>query len=487
MREEILRMEHISKRYGNAVALDDFHLNLYKGEVIGIIGLSASGKTTIVEVASGRERVDSGAIYIDEELRRGKKAAEDRSVFSISRQSMLIGQLSVAENMFVVQGCNTPLIGKVLLNKPRIRMRCEEVLEHFSLDVSPDIHADELSVVEHRLVELVIAYLSGAKIILLDSVLEMLNPQEIAKVCRIVAQMCEEGLSFIFFGYRLQEMQKVADRIVLLKEGKNVRELYPDEFDQLLVNRILAGSPMPKPLHNRMREEAVLRMENVTSELYEGVSFDIRSGEIVGVFEPMRQFGIEMRELLTGMIRPDSGEILFKDRPSDLKKSFRVKNGMAYFSQNAINIQCFDQLNWRDNVAMRSLRNIGKYGFVNPRVMRYIENRFEPQLGLSKADRNNPLEELDIYTRQRIFLASWELVRLDLLIWSEPFDQVDLITQHHIEQFLDQKASQGTGIVILSSNPDMMFSVCDSFLYCSMGKGKIKYSNEEMRQIYRQV
>ena len=211
MKTEVLRMEHIGKSLNRVKILDDFRLNVYQGEILGVIGLSGSGKTTIANILAGLEPVDSGRIFYREELvvEHGKSMGRQPGIYVIHNTIRLVPQVTVAENIFVIKNNS---LKKVLIRQKAMNQQAKMLLAEVGLDIPPQTLAEELSPPEQHLVSLAKAMALGAKLIVLDEITEAYTYRELIRLKRAVRRLREKGVAFIYLSHNVSELLDFAER-----------------------------------------------------------------------------------------------------------------------------------------------------------------------------------------------------------------------------------------------------------------------------------
>lgn len=481
MKQEVLRMEHIYKSYGNISVLKDFKLNLFKGEILGVVGLSGSGKTTILDIVAGNESSDGGRIYINENEVKGNEKRLD--VFCIQSRTMLVQPLSIAENIFVISKHKSP---KFLLANSGMNSQIKEIFHKLRLNISPSKLVQNLSSSERHLVELVKAYVLNAQILIIDDIIDGYSPIELMEFKRIVGYMKSKNVSFIFLSNKIEVIQDITDRIILLDDGKNLKTFQTGQLEKEEFSKLLAGGDFNSRFEkdNCSSDEIVFSGKNLNSYRLENVSFDIKKGEIVGFFDISNKSNMNIYNILEGKKIQYEGEFYSDGKRYKAKSPNKAKkHGLGFISKNSINSDVFLNLTYLDNILLSSAKKIGLIFYFKSKLIKFIDRSYSKALNISEKDRKESARFFDIYTKQKIYLSRWDFVNLKLLLCDRPFENVDMVTKKILQEFFDSYAKKGVAVVVFSSNIESMLTICDSVFVFSSNKLKGKYTRDEILKL----
>ena len=285
-----LELRGITKRFPGVVANDNVNLTLNTGEVIALIGENGAGKSTLMSVLYGMYQPDEGQILVDDQVVQFTSPADaiKAGIGMVHQHFMLVPVFTVAEN--VVLGVEpTGRLGKLHIDEARKMVR--EVSEKYSLDLDPDAIIEDLPVGVQQRVEIVKVLLRDAKVVVFDEPTAVLTPNEILEFFEIVNTLVRAGRGVVFITHKLKEALSIANRIAVLRRGKVVGTADPATASESQIAEMMVGRPVQLTVDKKVAQagEVVLNVSDLTvldadgRSHVEGVSFNVRSGEIVGI------------------------------------------------------------------------------------------------------------------------------------------------------------------------------------------------------------
>jgi simple sugar transport system ATP-binding protein len=320
-RPVVLEMRHITKRYPGVVANDHIDLELRDGEVLALLGENGAGKTTLMNILYGLVTPDEGEILLNGEPIEIREPADAiaRGISMVHQHFMLVPVFTVAENISLGQ---EPMSNPVFLDRKAASQRIVELGKSFGFDIDPDAKVESLSVGWQQRIELLKALDRKADVLVLDEPTAVLTPQETAEIFVVLKRLATEGHSIIFISHKLYEVMEIADRIVVIRRGKVVGTRLPSETDEddlaeLMVGRAVQltvdrGESHPADAALLVRDLSV--NDDRGHQAVRGVSFEVRSGEILGIAGVAGNGQSELVEALTGLRNPAGGNVTLEGR-----------------------------------------------------------------------------------------------------------------------------------------------------------------------------
>ncbi|WP_323745491.1 ABC transporter ATP-binding protein [Parvivirga hydrogeniphila] len=316
----VLELRGITKIFPGVVANDDVSLALEPGEIVALLGENGAGKTTLMNVVYGLLSADGGEVYVDGKPAKIKspRDAIDLGIGMVHQHFMLVEPLTVTEN--IVLGREPGRFG--VIDFPTARERVRALSEQYGLKVDPDAKIQDLSVGMQQRVEILKALYQGARVLILDEPTAVLTPQEVHELFSVVRSLVDEGLSVVFITHKLEEVMAVADRIVVMRDGRVVGETKPAETDMVGLARMMVGRDVVLRIEKGTARcgEPVLQVEDLRVrddrrlEAVRGVTFEICGGEVVALAGVDGNGQRELVEAIVGLRRPESGSIRLKGR-----------------------------------------------------------------------------------------------------------------------------------------------------------------------------
>ncbi|MEI7615596.1 MAG: sugar ABC transporter ATP-binding protein, partial [Actinomycetota bacterium] len=372
--DTVLKMENITKTFPGVIALEDVSIELYKGEVLGILGENGAGKSTLIKKLAGNYIKDSGSIYVDGQKFEIKSPSEAMAsgIRVIYQELNTLNNLTVAENIF---------IGEQLVKGPfkiidwkAMSKKAEEILDSLNVVLDPNSVIGDLSISEKQIVEIAKAISKDAKILVMDEPTAALSEEETQSLFKIIANLKSRGVSIIYISHRLKEIFQITDRVVVLRDGKKVEakktiETNANELVALMVGRDIKEM-YPKrevPIGN-----TVMEVKNLTAGGFTDISFKLRKGEILGIFGLLGSGRTSLVKALFGANKVKSGEILINGKKVDIKspKMARdVKIGLVPLDRKVEGLAL--RLGVKENITLANIDDLGK-GFL---INKQLENK----------------------------------------------------------------------------------------------------------------
>lgn len=487
MKSELLRMEHICKASLGIDVLDDFKLNVFKGEILILIGLSGSGKTMLANILAGRESMDSGSIYFAEQkvVIGSKSISKKLGIYCLHNKSSLVPQLSVAENIFVIKNNS---LRKILLNKKAIDNQTKLLLSEIGLDISPDTPAGSLTLAQQHLVEYAKAMASGAKLIVVEDFTGSYTAREIEKLKQVTLHFKNAGISFLIETHRTVEIFEVADRISIMRDGKNVKTLYRDEFNKDYVFNLLVGREFTRRYEriSKRTEKEILRVQELTSpELLNKISFNLYQGEILGILDMENKSNMKLADILTGFSQAFSGEIYLDGVRTEIKDLEQaIKYGIGLIPQDGINSQLLQNMSFPDNLSFLLLKKLKKWLlYINQNLVDCLGEEFRAELGIGENQDKIELENFDLYTRLKILFMKWILYKPKVLICIKPCSIADIVMKEIIYSMLDKATERGIAVILISSDLAEVSAICDRVIVLADEKVKVQFAKNDIPKL----
>lgn len=314
-----LEMRGITKRYPGVVANDSVDLEVRPGEIHALLGENGAGKTTLMNILYGLARPDEGQILLDGEPVRiaGPSDAIARGISMVHQHFMLVPVLTVAENILLGKEA---MANPLFLDRGEARRRIRELGARFGFEIDPDERVGRLSVGWQQRVEILKALYRDARILVLDEPTAVLTPQETVEIFAVLRRLANEGHSIIFISHKLYEVLEIADRITVIRRGKVVGERRPEDTDEDDLAELMVGREVQLTVDRgtshpgeAVLEVSDLRVRNDRGRVaVDGVSFEVRAGEILGIAGVAGNGQDELVEAITGLRRPSGGRIMLE-------------------------------------------------------------------------------------------------------------------------------------------------------------------------------
>ncbi|GEM_PF-554565 len=480
MRKEIIRASHLRKRYEDSLILKDFNINLYEGEVMGIIGLHDSGKSTVLNILSGKEAPSEGSIFFNENKADMRELYNQGRVFLLQKNSALIDTLSVLDNIFVVKKHNKK---KVWLNQGPIYKQLVQKFEELGITISPLTKVGNLTEEGHHIIEIVKAYILGAKVIFIDDILTGYSNEEYTYLIRIIEKLRKKGLSFIIAGHQVEKIQMYADRIIFLVNGKSVKVIKNMRRNQIDPQKILFEDTrlsFEYPAEKQKCGDARFKVMNLHGEGLNNSQLQFNKGEIVLVIDILKNTNQRLFQWFNNENKCFSADIYIDDKFYDkrTKKNSGLLLTEDFNTENKI-VEC---LSLRDNLCLSQYKKFLVLGFIKKSRVQYVKNDFLKWVGEWRD--TDSCRHLSQKEKINMLLYGIELKQAKVLLCKNPEEVVDYNDYLLIENRLKRLAQNGMSIGIFASNINRVQTIADSFIFISDGRIKGKYSMNEFKTFF---
>ncbi len=466
-----LEMRGITKRFPGVVACDSVDLNLRSGEILALLGENGAGKSSLMNVLYGLYRQDSGSIVVngDEVTLDSPLAAFRLGIGMVHQHFMLVPNLTVTENV-ALGFCHQHAFA---LDLEAVRYRILEVSRRHGLEVKPDALIWQLSVGEQQRVEQIKALVLGANLLIMDEPTAALTPQETDELLDLLREMARKECSVIFISHKLNEVRRVSDRVMVLRGGKRVyegptRELSDRELADRMAGRTLgqASSRTPQPL----REEVALDVVNVRAKgdrgkpALDGVTFNVRKGEIFGIAGVSGNGQRELAEVINGLRKVESGNILIdywnitNHTPLQI-----IDKGMGYIPENRIREGTIPSFSVRENLILKEYDapSLSHRGFLNREKTKRFASDLVFSFEIKAPDIETPCATLSGGNIQKVILAREITRQPKVLIAVYPIRGLDLGATEHVHRQLLKISESGTAVLLISEELDELLDLCD--------------------------
>lgn len=466
--EYVLRMEGVSKRFPGVLALDKVHLNIKRGEVLGLIGENGAGKSTLMKILLGSYMLDEGQMWLKGKPYAPKSPSDalHSGISMIHQEISLIHGMTVAENIWIGREDKFSKFG-ILQVKERLKATYE-LLSKYNIHVDPNVEVGSLSIANMQLVEIARAISYGSDVIIMDEPTSALTQAEIDTLYNIIRTLSGDGTSIIFISHKLEELFTVCDRVTVLRDGqyvdtKNSQDITKDELVHLMVGREITDM-YPKvtvPIG-----EVVLEVDNISRKgAFENVSFQVRAGEILGFCGLVGAGRSEIMEAIFGITPADSGEIRLRGK-AIAHKSTRdaIGNGIAMVTEDRLRRGAIHMLPVRVNMTISYLQSICNAGFVNSPKERTDAQGMIDKMDIKVSTMEQPIASLSGGNQQKVILGKWLLTNPEVLILDEPTRGIDVGAKAEIYKLIGQLAAMGKAIIVVSSELPEIMGISDRIL-----------------------
>ncbi|KQT42973.1 lantibiotic ABC transporter permease [Aureimonas sp. Leaf454] len=483
---ELARLSAITKSFGGIHALRGVDFEVRAGEVHSLLGENGAGKSTLMRVLGGELAPTSGTVSIGGDIveLRDPRQARALGIAVIHQELALAPDLTVAENIFLGE-----LPG--LISWPSLKRRAGALLDRLGFAIDPGRTVGSLAVAHQQVVEIAKALAREVRIIVFDEPTAVLSAQDAERLHGIIADLRRNGVGIVYISHRLDEVMKISDRMTVMKDGERVgtvaaSDITVDELIRMMVGRPLAAMFPEKG--RRQIGETLLEVRHLRrGAKVRDVSFAIRAGEVLGLGGLVGAGRTEVARLIFGADPMDGGEIRLRDEvmrfgsPRDA-----VKAGIGLVPEDRKHEGVVLDNAIRINATMARMDAVtGPLGFLRRRRETAMVEDLGRALRLKSAGVNAPVSSLSGGNQQKVVLAKWFHAEGDVIILDEPTRGVDVGAKTEIYALVHKLAESGKAVLVISSEHQELFGLCDRVLVMSEGelRGELlpdRYSEENL-------
>ena len=487
MPDVVLKMEHIVKEFPGVRALDDVNFEARSGEVLALMGENGAGKSTLMKVLGGVWPYSSyqGDIFIAGEKRRfrGPRDAMDAGIAIIHQELNLIPELSVAENIFLDR---QPPTRFGAIDWRRLNDDASALLAELGLtDVEPTDQVKHIAVGKQQMVEIAKALSKRARILILDEPTSALSDKEVAELFRVIRKLRQDGACLCYISHKMEEIAQVADRVVVLRDGRTIGE--PAAISEITLDQIIArmvGRELKEmyPTGVRRRGDKILEIKHLAvdhpslpgTRKIEAVSFSACRGEILGLCGLMGSGRTTLVSAIFGALpNATHGEVLIEGEKVDIRTpADAIAHGIALLTEDRKALGLFLEQPITFNTTISSLEAISSppIGYIDAKEERAVTERYIAQLNVKASGADAIVGTLSGGNQQKILLARWLNSNPKIFILDEPTRGIDIGAKVEIHKLLDRLAEQGVAIIMISSELEELLGMSDRILVMNDGR-----------------
>ena len=477
-----VRMRNITKTFGRVTANEKVDLDIYRGEILSLLGENGSGKTTLMNMLSGIYLPDSGQIYVNgrKVIIRSPKDAFDLGIGMIHQHFKLVDVLTAAEN--IVLGLNEHRV----VDLRNVRLKVKEICDRYGFVVEPDKKVYDMSVSEKQTLEIVKVLYRGADILILDEPTAVLTPQETDKLFAVMRNMKADGKSIVIITHKLHEVMEISDRVAVLRRGQYIGDIATKDTNPQALTDMMVGHSVslnidrPEPVDRKER----LVVKNLTVvdadgiKRLDGVTFTAYGGEILGIAGITGSGQRELLEAVAGLqtLQPGSSiQLIPPDgAPTELTgkdplEIYKLGVGLAFVPEDRFGMGLIGSMNLPDNVMLRSYKS-GKSMFTDRKTPRALAQQIVDELEVVTPGLNIPLRRLSGGNVQKMLVGREIAGSPSLLMTAYAVRGLDINTSYTIYRLLNEQKTRGAAVVYVGEDLDVLLELCDRILVLCAGK-----------------
>jgi ribose transport system ATP-binding protein len=472
--DPFLVAEGISKRFPGVVALDRVDFDLRAAEVHVLLGENGAGKSTLVKILAGAYRPDAGEIRLDGVPVRvhTPSAARHSGISTVYQELALAPDMTVAQNIFL--GREMTRGPGALLDIDRMRARTRELLHLLDLDVHPDAPVRRLSLAKRQGIEIVRALAWQSRALIMDEPTSSLSSHETEELFARLARLTAEGVGVVYISHRLEEIERIAHRVTVMRDGRVVATLPRGAASQAELIRLMVGRQLSETFPPREPHPAdeLLRVEDLSVPgTVHNVSFYVRAGEVLGIAGLIGAGRTETLRAVVGLDAKSGGRIFVAGRPVEIRSprdALHARIGLVPEDRHGQGLVL--GMSVQQNVTLASLEACSRRGFLAFRALRELAERYIRRLGIKVTRPSVRVGTLSGGNQQKVVLARALAAGSDIVLLDEPTRGIDVGAKAEIYELIAELAREGKAVVLVSSELPEILGLADRIAVMREGR-----------------
>ena len=472
-------MRNVTKTFGTVVANEKVNLDIYKGEILALLGENGSGKTSLMNMLSGIYFPDEGQIFINgkEEVIKTPKDALNLGIGMVHQHFKLIDVLSATENIIL------GMEGK--LNLKEASRKIQEICTKYGFEVDPKQKVYDMSVSQKQTVEIVKVLYRGADILILDEPTAVLTPQETEKLFNVLRKMRDDGKAIVIITHKMHEVEALSDRVAVLRNGHYIGSMATKDTDVTEMTNMMVGHAVtlnidrPEPVDPRPR----IRVEGLSVKSEDGiqklkdVSFTANSGEILGIAGISGCGQKELLEAIAGLQPVETGTIDYEEEDGhwepllgkDPLKIAEMGVSLSFVPEDRLGMGLVANMDLADNMMLRSFRK-GKSPFTNRKPSKKLAESVVKELDVVTPGISTPVRRLSGGNVQKVLVGREIASAPTVLLTAYAVRGLDINSSYTIYDLLNEQKKKGVAVIFVGEDLDVMVELCDKILVLCGGQ-----------------
>ena len=480
----VLAVADVAMSFGPTRALRGVSLDLDAGEIHALVGENGAGKSTLIKVMTGLHRPDAGHLEVDGtpvEL-RNPSDAQAMGIACIYQEPLVFPDLTVSENIFMGQTG-----GGRLVHRRQLHDRAGAILRQLEVDVDPRTPAAQLTVAGQQAVEIAKAMSRDVRVLIMDEPTAALSANEVGRLFRQVRRLAASGVAILFVSHRLDEVFELSDRITVLRDGQHISTKPVAEVSEASLIRDMVGRELAD-FFRRVPHEAgavTLSVEGLGREgSFEGISFDVRAGEVLGFAGLVGSGRTEVAEAVFGVRPADAGVIRLDGEPVAIRSPREaMARGIAYVSEDRRRLGLSLPQSVAANITLPGLRTfVSRWRLVDRVAERRAADVYRERLRIRAPSLLTPVADLSGGNQQKVMLAKWLQTKPSVLIFDEPTRGIDVGTKADVHELIGELARAGVAVILISSDLPEVLAMSDRVLVMREGRQMGIFAGSDLEQ-----
>jgi ribose transport system ATP-binding protein len=471
----LLRMKGIRKRFPGVTALDDVDFEVRENEVVGLIGENGAGKSTLMKILGGVLAPTAGNICIAGEVAAIGSVSDAMrlGIGFIHQELNILDNIDVAGNIFFGREPRSRILQ--LIDRDRIESLAQSFLDKLGLSVSPSTPLAELSIAQQQMVEIAKALSLDPRILVMDEPTSSLTLSETETLLKLVGELRGQGVSVIYISHRLSELNAIADRVVVLRDGKNVGTLAKEEISHERMVNLMIGRDIEnfyvEP--GGERTPGYFKAAHIRSRAYpaEAVSFEAARGEILGFAGLVGAGRTEMAEAIFGIDTYPGGEVsIGTERIEIASPRDAIAHGIYLVTEDRRLTGLITEMTVRENITLPAVEKYATLGLIDRAAEAAVAEKQKLAMDIKMPGTETTVMNLSGGNQQKVVLGRWLSMDPKVIFFDEPTRGIDVKTKADIYRIMRDLAEKGTVVVMISSDMEEILHVSDRIAVMHEGR-----------------
>lgn len=484
MKELLLEMKNIHKKFPGVYALQGVDLQLKSGEVLALVGENGAGKSTLINVLGGIHKRNEGEIFID-----GKEVeinnvldARNAGISIIHQELCLVPYLSVAENIFLNR---EPLNKSGLIDFPVMYKDAQSFIDELGLPINAETQVSTMPIAQQQMVEIVKAVSFNSKIIVMDEPTSSISDKEVDALFGCIRDLKSHGIGIIYISHKLSELWQIADSVLVLRDGQSIKsmELSATTSDELV--RLMVGREVTNyyTRTKNVQKEIALEVKELSTDKVHDVSFVLHKGEILGFSGLVGAGRTETMLGLVGLDRIQSGTIKLLGKDCHFKNPEEAyESGIGFIPENRREESLFPVMPVRFNLTIKALKQFINGFAVDKNKESELTKKSIDELEIKTPSTEALIQNLSGGNQQKVVISSWLVTEPKVLIMDEPTRGIDVGAKAEIYALMNSLAKNGMGIIMISSDLPEILNMSDRVVVMREGSVSKILEHDEISQ-----
>jgi erythritol transport system ATP-binding protein len=473
----ILHTEGITKLFPGTIALDQVNYKIYRGKINVLVGENGAGKSTLMKILVGNEKCTKGKVVL-EKKEINLNSPQDAMNYGISiihQELDLCPNMNIAENIFL----GREIVNRGMIDEKKQRDLAQKLIQRLEQKINPNTLVSELRVGAQQIVTIAKALSQDARILVMDEPTSALSTSEVETLFRVIYELKEHGITIIYISHKLDEVLRIGDYITVLRDGHIVAEDAVKNINMQWVIEKMIGRKLERLFVSKKHKigKVLLNVEKLTLPRVGGgyvvnnVSFKLNEGEILGIYGLKGAGRSELLECLIGANTLVTGKILLEGRDINGRILDRIQSGLALVPEDRQRDGLVLTMSVGNNIILASLKKLlDRFGlYIESKKEKKVVDDLVKELSIKVSDTNSITESLSGGNQQKVVIAKGLLTNPKVLMLDEPTRGIDVGAKHEVFEIMQKLATQGYGIIFVSSELKEIMAMSDRILVMSKG------------------